>query len=93
MIHTDASKDDGGRWGASDGDFPDINGRWSLSEQDKNINILELEAVKFAIMSYAPLYENCKHIKIISDNTTAIAYINKQGGSHCMVMLKLAVEI
>ena len=28
----------------------------------------------------------------MSDNTTAIAYINKMGGTHCMVMNDLAVE-
>ena len=93
VIHTDASKDDGGGWGASDGTFPDINGRWSLTEQVMHINILELKAIKFAIMSYLPIYKSCAHVRIMSDNATAIAYINKQGGTHCMIMHKLAVEI
>ena len=93
VIHTDASKHLGGGWGASDGIHDDINGRWSLLEQNMDINCLELKAIKLAIQSYAPLYDNCHHIRIMSDNTSAIAYINKQGGTRCMAQNILAVEI
>ena len=93
IIHTDASKHLGGGWGASDGVHDDINGRWSLDEQHMDINCLELKAIKLAIQSYAPLYDNCRHIRIMSDNTSAIAYINKQGGTKCMAQNKLALEI
>ena len=93
VIHTDASKENGGGWGASDGRHPDINGRWSIQEQGLHINILELMAIKLGLRSYVPLYENCKHVRIMSDNTTAIAYVNKLGGTHCMTMNELAVEI
>ena len=93
VIHTDASKHLGGGWGASDGCHDDINGRWSLHEQNLDINCLELKAVKLAIQSYAPLYRVCKHIRIMSDNTSAIAYINKQGGTKCMTQNDLSVKI
>ena len=93
IIYTDASKHLGGGWGASDGAHEDINGRWDLSEQDSSINYLELKAIHLAIKSYAPLYKNCKHIKIMTDNTSAIAYINKQGGTHSMALNDLAVEL
>ena len=83
VIHTDASKHLGGGWGASDGLHDNINGRWSLQEQKLDINCLELKAIKLALQSYAPLYEKCEHIRIMSDNTSAIAYINKQGGTRC----------
>ena len=92
-IHTDASKHLGGGWGASDGIHEDINGRWTLDEQESSINFLELKAIKLAIQSYAPVYNNCRHIRIMSDNTSAIAYINKQGGTHCMQLNDLAVNI
>ena len=29
----------------------------------------------------------------MSDNTSAISYINKKGGTHCMIMNDLAVDI
>ena len=90
IIHTDASQEG---WGASDGTLSDINGRWSMGEQNIHINVLELKAIKLAILSYLPLQKNIKHIRIRSDNTTAIAYINKQGGSHCMHLNDMAVDI
>ena len=92
-IHTDASKHQGGGWGASDGIHEDINGRWDFVEQGYSINYLELKAIKMAVQAYAPLYKNCRHIRIMSDNTSAISYINKKGGTHSMDLNKLAVEI
>ena len=93
VIYTDASKHLGGGWGASDGTHHDINGRWSLEEQSLDINCLELKAIKLAILSYVPLYQKCKHVRIMSDNTSAIAYVNKQGGTHSMIQNDLAVQI
>ena len=92
-IHTDASKHLGGGWGASDGIHEDINGRWSLEEQKFSINYLELKAIQLAIQSYLPHHTRSKHVRIMSDNTSAISYINKQGGTHCMKLNDLAVDI
>ena len=92
-IFTDASKHLGGGWGASDINFGEINGRWSLEEQEMNINCLELKAILLALLSFVPLYDECKHIRVMSDNTSAIAYINKKGGTHCMTLNDLAVQI
>jgi hypothetical protein len=91
FIHTDASNEG---WGASDGIGPDINGRWSLGEQEMmHINALELKAIQLALRSYILLREDIKHVRIKSDNTTAISYINKKGGSHNMVLNDMAVDI
>ena len=49
----------------------------------------ELKAIKLAIKSYAPLYKICNHIRIMSDNTSTIAYVNKQGGTRCMTQTYL----
>ena len=92
-IYTDASKHSGGGWGASDNVLGEINGRWSIEEQEMNINCLELKAIQLALKSFVPLYGECKHIKVMSDNTIAIAYINKKGGTHCMTLNDLAVNI
>ena len=45
-----------------------------------HINALELKAIKLALYSYLPLNSGVKHVRIKSDNTTAISYINKKGG-------------
>ena len=86
IINTDASNEG---WGASDGTNPDINGRWFLHEKENHINVLELTAIKFAIEAYLPLREST----LFSDNTTAISYINKKGGTKCMVLNDLAFHI
>ena len=88
-IHTDASNLG---WGACDEIFVS-NGRWSEEEKDMHINCLELLAVKFALKSYLPLQRNTRHIRIMSDNTTAISYINRQGGSHNMSLNDISVDI
>ena len=45
-----------------------------------HINCLELKAIYLAIKAYNNLLKGCKHIRIRSDNTTAIAYVNNMGG-------------
>ena len=64
-----------------------INGRWSDSEKTLLINFLELLAIKLAIKSYLPLKVLVKHLSIMSDNSTGIAYINKQSTT-CNQLIK-----
>ena len=39
-----------------------------------------MKAIYLAIKAYKSSWKGCKHIRIKSDNTTAIAYINNMGG-------------
>ena len=39
-----------------------------------------MKAIYLAIKAYRSSWEGCKHIRIRSDNTTAIAYFNNMGG-------------
>ena len=55
-------------------------GRWFPAEAEKHINELELKAVFFALCSLCDNVRN-KHIRILSDNTTTVCYINNMGGS------------
>ena len=45
------------------------------------ISYLELKEIHFAIKSYYKKWAGAKHLRIRSDNTTAIAYVNKMGGT------------
>ena len=90
VVYTDASNEG---WGAADKMFPSINGRWSWEEKLLHINVLELKAIELAILAYVPLQPEVKHLRIKSDNTTAISYVNKQGGTHCMLLNDMAVNI
>ena len=58
-----------------------------------HINYLELKAIHVAIKAYSNLWKRCKHIRIRSDNTTAIAYVNNMGGLVSSSCDRLAKEI
>ena len=88
-IFTDASNE---AWGASTNDQT-INGRWNESEKLLHINELELLAIKHAVSSFLPLFPNMKHLRIMTDNSTSVSYINKQGGTHSPMWNKLTIEV
>ena len=73
-IYTDASELG---WGATDGFFP-IGERWDTNELSY-INFLELKAVFLAFNRYYRSWKGSRHIRIKSDNTTAIVYLNNMG--------------
>lgn len=75
-LETDASN---AGWGASLNGI-NTSGRWSEAEASLRINILEILAIKFALMSLSHHLENI-HICIRSDNTAAVSNINNEGGS------------
>ena len=54
-------------------------GLWSLEEQAFHINYLELKAVLLGLKSLLSNVHN-KHIRIQSDNTTTVAYVDNMGG-------------
>lgn len=76
VITTDASKEG---WGAVLGSTS-TGGRWSPDECIQHINVLELEAVYFGLKSLCSEMTNT-HIRVMSDNTTTVCYINNMGGS------------
>ena len=55
-------------------------GNWSIEERGKHINYLELLAAWLTIQSFCKNLKN-EHIKILCDNTTAVAYLNNMGGT------------
>ena len=67
-------------WGAVLGDVS-TNGRWFPSELDLHINVREILAAYFAVKSFTSQVEN-KHIRLMVDNTTAVAVINHMGTNH-----------
>jgi ribonuclease HI len=56
-----------------------IGGRWTQSESLKHINYLEILAIYYALQAFHDLVKNT-HIKILTDNSTAVSYINNMGG-------------
>ena len=54
-------------------------GTWSLPESKLHINHLELKKVFLALKEFQDLFSN-NIVLVATDNTTVVAYINKEGG-------------
>ena len=78
-------------WSTSMGD--DLtDGQWAPEELE-DIHILELRAALFALKCFKKSIISGKHVKIMTDNTTAMAAINNQGTSHCDKTNYLAFDV
>jgi len=78
---TDASLTGWGGHMEVDKQFLMISGIWSREERKMHINLLELLAIKNCLLFWENLVRN-KSLLILTDNTTVIAYIKNQGGTH-----------
>ena len=77
IMTTDASLSG---WGACL-DGMATGGRWNPDEATHDINYFEILAVIFALQSFSDKVP-AKHIKLMVDNTTAMATINQMGTCH-----------
>ena len=75
QIFTDASKEG---WGTHLNEFT-ARGSWSVPESKMHINYLELKAVFLALKEFQSLCVG-RIVLVATDNTTVVAYINKEGG-------------
>ena len=75
QIFTDASKEG---WGAHLNECT-ARGTWSVPESKLHINHLELKAVFLALKEFQDLRSN-NIVLVATDNTTVVAYVNKEGG-------------
>src|SRR5207253_1507868 len=66
-------------WGAHVGDLV-ASGVWSVRQQGEHINVLELQAIRQGLLAFLPLLAN-KVVQVRADNTTALAYLKKGGGT------------
>ena len=87
-IFTDASMQG---WGAHMLDSQ-ISGTWTRTDRKLHINCLELKAVVSALQHWAPVLQGHQAM-IPTENLTVVSYINKQGGTHSLTLLRLTVEL
>ena len=64
-------------WGAHANNV-ETGGRWTFQESQDHINVLELRAIYFALKSFCK--QSNLHVKVFTDNTTALAYVKHMGG-------------
>ena len=88
VISTDASLTG---WGAQMGQLS-IHGLWTNTEKQNHINYLELKTVLFDLQHWL---HQLKHqtVALQLDNTTAVAYLLKEGGTQSRSPHYLAAEI
>ena len=87
-LFTDAS-DTG--WGASLGDVH-LAGLWSPLSSRFSINHRELLAVLLALRGFLPSLRG-RVVAVFSDNTTALAYLKKQGGTRSATLNSVAQSV
>jgi len=88
LIYTDASATG---WGAQ-WDLRSAAGTWSPLQATCHINVLELEAVLLALQTFQAELRSST-VQIHSDNSTAVAYLAKGGGTHSKVLHHVASRI
>ncbi|KAM3877835.1 uncharacterized protein col7a1 [Diretmus argenteus] len=67
-------------------------GQWGPFWRGAHINLLELEAVYWALVHFLPVIQG-KHVLVRTDNSTAVSYINRQGGLRSCSLHELAHRI
>ena len=80
-LFTDASNEG---WGAHQ-EQVSTKGLWSDREKRLHINVLELKVVSPALQRFKDQCQN-QTVLVATDNSTVVAYINKQGGTHSVEM-------
>ena len=88
ILFSDASLEG---WGGTDG-TSHVGGRWTDEECPVHINVLELHAAKLTLLALAPNVSH-SHIRLMLDNTTVAAYIDKMGGLHYSSCNEIALSI
>ncbi len=67
-------------------------GPWTTADAERHINELELLAAYFSLQAFANSSKNIS-IQLFLDNSAAVAYINKCGGTHSKALSILAAQI
>ena len=88
LIQTDASREG---WGAVCQEIS-TGGQWSKEEQLLHIIVLELKIVKLSLLTFNK-QKSLKAVHIQVDNTTALLYLVKIGGTGNQMLFKLSKEI
>jgi hypothetical protein len=88
ILTTDASNQG---WGAVYKDQT-TGGLWSSEEKLHHINYLELLAAFIGLQTFCSSKQN-SHIRLMIDNSTAVAVVNHRGTSHSDQLNELAVKM
>ena len=68
------------------------SGIWQPQWKSRHINWLELQAVWLTLQHFL-LQLRGTVVEVLSDNMTTVSYINKQGGTHSLLLCRLALDL
>jgi len=72
--------------------FETVHGVWSRQETQLHINFLEMLAAFRALQFWGDTLRG-RSVMLLTDNTTVVAYIKNQGGTHSRQLCQLAIEV
>ena len=78
-------------WGGHLGDQT-ASGVWPDQWKSKHINWLELKAVWLTLKHFKDQGQG-QVMEVLSDNSTTVSYINRQGGTHSLTLCRLALDM
>ncbi|XP_056009342.1 uncharacterized protein LOC130051435 [Ostrea edulis] len=78
-------------WGATL-EGREASGIWSGLQLTEHINLLEMRAVLLALKQFSQFVQG-QSLMIATDNTTVVAYLQNQGGTHSQSLYLLCKEI
>ena len=87
-LYTDASADG---WGACMGHHT-VTAKWSAHQRNWSSNQREMQAILEAVTLWRSLLNNSV-LLVATDNTTAMAHINKQGGLRSSVLYNMTLQL
>ncbi|KAI8480797.1 hypothetical protein Bbelb_414820 [Branchiostoma belcheri] len=67
-------------------------GRWTERESRAHINVLELQAASMTVRAFCKDIEN-GHVRVHSDNSTVVAYLNRLGGTRSLALLNATLDL
>lgn len=88
-LTTDASNEG---WGAVF-EGSRTGGRWSHEERELHINVKELKAILFGLLSFKNQIRVLEAIRVETDNSTSLSYVARKGGVRSHELLSLAHKI
>ena len=87
-LFTDASSSG---WGAQLGSHS-TQGQWSASQRLCHINVLEMQAVIYAVKDFLPLLRY-RVVRLMCDNAVTVAYIKNEGGTRSHTLMQMTIRL
>ena len=87
-LFTDASSSG---WGAQLGSHS-TPGQWSASQRLCHINVLEMQAVIFAVRDFLP-HLRYRVVRLMCDNAVTVAYIKNEGGTRSHTLMQMTIRL